>query len=163
MELKIIAAIAEGNVIGYLGKMPWGRIKEDLEHFRELTIPHPVIMGRKTYESIRKPLTKRKNIIISSNPDLIETSSEIHSCKSLEQAISYAENLDNVAFIIGGQNLYEQTINHPLTSTLEITRIHKKYLGDTFFPLIDINNWKLENYIRGKECDFETYLRRSQD
>ena len=161
MELKIIAAIAEGNVIGYQGKMPWGRLKEDLIHFRELTIPHPVIMGRKTYESIGKPLTKRENIVISSNPDLIETSSGIYFCKSLEQAVSYAEGLDDVAFIIGGQNLYEQTINHPLTSTLEITRIHKEYPGDTFFPQMDINIWKLENYVRGKECDFETHIRRS--
>lgn len=163
MELKIIAAIAEGNVIGYQGKMPWGRIKEDLEHFRELTIPHPVIMGRKTYESIGKPLTKRKNIVISSNPKLVESSSGIYYCNDLEQAISYARGLDDVAFIIGGQNLYEQTINHSLTSTLELTRIHKKYHGDTFFPWIDINKWKLENYVRGKDCDFETYLRRSQD
>lgn len=163
MELKIIAALAENNIIGYQGKMPWGRIKEDLEHFRSLTIPHPVIMGRKTYESIGKPLVKRENIVISSNPELIDTSSGIYLCNSLEQAISYAEKLDSVAFIIGGQSLYEQTINHPLTSTLEITRIHKKYLGDAFFPWININEWELSQYIRGKECDFESYIRRSKD
>jgi len=163
MELKIIAALAENNVIGYRGKMPWGRIKEDLEHFRSLTIPHPVIMGRITYESLGKPLVKRENIIISSNPQLIKTFSGVYPCSNLEQAISYAEKLDSVAFIIGGQNLYEQTINHSLTSTLEITRIHKKYVGDTFFPWIDTNEWKLIQYSRGQECDFETYTKRSKD
>ena len=163
MELKIIVAVAENNVIGYQGKMPWGRIKEDLEHFRKLTIPHPVIMGRKTYESIGKPLVKRENIVISSNPELIKPFSGIYRCDSLEKAIDYVSRIDEVAFIIGGQNLYEQTINHNLTSTLEITRIHKRYLGDTFFPEIDINEWELSQYLRGKECDFETYTRRSKD
>ncbi|HOW37122.1 MAG TPA: dihydrofolate reductase [Candidatus Pacearchaeota archaeon] len=161
IELKIIAALAENNVIGYQGKMPWGKIKEDLEHFRSLTIPHPVIMGRKTYESIGKPLAERENIVISLNPQLIKSPSGIYLCNNLEQAISHAEELDSVAFIIGGQKLYEQTINHPLTSTLEITRIYRNYFGDAFFPWININEWELSQYVCGKECDFETYARRS--
>jgi dihydrofolate reductase len=157
MELVIIAAVSEDNVIGYKGGMPWGRIKEDLSHFRELTLNHPIIMGRKTFESIGRPLDKRVNIVLSNSQ--IEVPS-IFNYNNLDEAIKYAGSLDKTAFIIGGETLYRQAIYHQDVIRLELTRIPGSYEGDTFFPVINENIWRVQKMSCGEACNFVTYTRR---
>ena len=140
-EIITIAAIAENNVIGKDGDIPW-HISDDLKRFKELTLNHPVIMGRKTYQSILsqlgKPLPQRVNIILSRAKNLKYPGTL--ASDSLEDAIGRASKIDNdQIYIIGGQSVYEQSIN--LSDKLEITEVHSYYNGDSFFPEIDSRVW----------------------
>ena len=134
MKLAIIVAVANNGVIGYNGDMPWGRaIKDDLKRFKELTLGHPVIMGRKTYESIPekfRPLPDRFNIVVSRLNDF--RGRELLSVQSLEEAYAEAEKRDEFGFCIGGQSVYEGMLN--MTQKINLTRIHESYLGDSYFP-----------------------------
>ena len=126
MEIVIIAAVAENGVIGRDGKLHW-HIPEDLRRFRQLTLGHCVIMGRKTFESIGKPLEGRKNIVITSQKGYeAEGVAVVHS---LEEAF---EGCEGTAFVIGGSSVFEETL--PLASRLELTLIHRVVAGDVYFP-----------------------------
>ena len=148
--LHIIAAVAENNIIGSSNRLIW-HISEDMKHFRELTSGHPVIMGRKTYESIGKPLPNRFNIILSRDPRF-----QAPGCAcvaSLKEAIAVASENDENYFVIGGGDVYRQAL--PEADTIYLTKIHRKYEGDTFFPEIS-DDWReieIANFERGK--DFE--------
>jgi len=125
--ISLIAAMAENRVIGKDNDMPWGRLPADLKHFRAATQGHTVIMGRKTFESIGKPLPKRRNIVITSKK-------EIPGCEvatSIKEAISMSEGEEEV-FIIGGGSIYKQTLM--MADRLYITEIDMQTEGDTFFP-----------------------------
>jgi dihydrofolate reductase len=135
MIVSIIVAIAQNNVIGANNQLIW-HISEDLKRFKALTTGHCVVMGRKTFESIGKPLPNRTNIVVSRNRELI-----IDGCivvSSLEEAISVCEN-EEESFVIGGGELYRQAL--PIASKLYLTIVHKNFEGDTFFPEIDFNQW----------------------
>ena len=150
-EIKIIAAYSENRIIGKDGKIPW-RIPEDIKRFKDLTIPHPVIMGRKTYESIPdkfKPLPQRQNIVLSKSSDFSPGKGVIVA-RSLNEAIEKAHNIDNEVFVIGGQNIYEQAL--PLSSRMYLTEIKLNYQGDSFFPEFDKSSWEEIK----REC-FETF------
>ncbi|MBT4538965.1 dihydrofolate reductase [Candidatus Woesearchaeota archaeon] len=140
MDLVLIAAVAENNVIGYQRKMPW-HIPVDLQHFKELTTPYPVIMGRETFESIPemfRPLPNRPNIVLTNNSAYY--SDNIHVAHSIENALEQAEILNNKkAYVIGGEKVFKETL--PLAQTLEITEVHREYNGDTFFPEINPKMW----------------------
>ena len=139
MTNTIIAAVSENNVIGVKGNIPW-KIPEDIQRFKSLTLNHPVIMGRKTFESILKslgkPLPKRRNIVLSSH---LETQPGIYVARTMEEALSLAENQDS--YIIGGEQIYKLFLPH--TDRLKITRVHAHYDGDAFFPQVDWNEWEL--------------------
>lgn len=154
-ELILIAAVAENKVIGYKGKVPW-HYKEDLKHFRELTLGHPIIMGRKTYESIGKPLDRRFNIILTKN-SIHKQNGIIAVSHSLEEAIETCN--DGEIYVIGGEKVYKEAILHPLAKRLEITHIHRGYKGDAFFPKIDRMFWILnENKVVDRsDYSFVTY------
>ena len=133
VEIVIIAAVAENGVIGRDGKLPW-HIPEDLRRFRQLTLGHCVIMGRKTFESIGKPLEGRKNIVITSQKGYeAEGVAVVHS---LEEAF---EGCEGTAFVIGGSSVFEETL--PLASRLELTLIHRVVEGDVYFPPVG-KEWK---------------------
>ena len=157
-ELIIIAGVAKNNVIGSKNKLPW-HIKEDLKRFKELTFGYPVIMGRKTYESIieilGKPLPGRTNIIITRQ----NLFSQAIVTNSLEQAISKAHEISDKAFIIGGEQIYKQAM--PLANKLEITHIHKSFEGGAFFPEISKEEWleikTQEHKGENLEFTFSTY------
>ena len=151
MELILIAAISENYVIGNNGRIPW-KIPEDMKRFKELTIGHAVIMGRKTYESIGKPLPKRTNIVVTRS-DLAHEG--IVVCHSIDEAI---KQCTGQTYIIGGQQIYEQTIN--LANKLEITKVHQQFPGDAFFPLIDENAWKEIARTDQQGYSFVTYSRK---
>ena len=132
--VSIIVAYSKNRVIGYKGKIPW-KIKGEQLWFKELTLNHTVIMGRKTYESIGKPLENRLNIIVSST--LFFDEENLKTARSLNEAISLANSEE--VFIIGGQQLYEEAIT--IADTLYITEIDIEVEGDTYFPEFDENNY----------------------
>lgn len=135
MELILIAALAENRTIGYKGKIPW-KIPEDLKRFRQLTLNHPIIMGRKTYDSIGKPLDKRKNLVLTRDKNF--NSPGIVICYNLEDALKKCEK-DETVYVIGGEQVYRDTIDK--ATRLELTLVKKNYEGDAFFPKIDNSVW----------------------
>jgi dihydrofolate reductase len=134
--LAIIVAVDENNAIGKDNKLLW-HISEDLKHFKSITNGHPVIMGRKTFESIGKPLPNRTNIIVTHNHQLVAPGCIIVS--SLENALTKASEIDDNKFIIGGASIFEQTVR--IADTIYLTIVHKRYDADTFFPEIPGNEW----------------------
>ncbi|MFP4218796.1 MAG: dihydrofolate reductase [Salinarchaeum sp.] len=133
LTVKLIVAVAENGVIGADGEMPW-HYPEDLKHFKETTMGHPVIVGRRTFETIEHqldgPLPGRTNIVLSrQHPDL--PTNAIHA-GSLSEAFAIAAEHDDMAFVIGGAAVYEATL--PLADAVIVTEIHKTYAGDTYFP-----------------------------
>lgn len=140
MIKSIIVAVAENLAIGYEGQMLW-HLKKDLKYFKETTTGHPVIMGRKTWESIGRPLPGRLNIVVSRS---IEATEGAVCAKSLEEAIQTASGTGcQECFIMGGAQIYSQAM--PLADRLYITEIHSiPEKADTFFPDFDHKEWKEE-------------------
>ena len=148
MSIKLICAISKNNIIGNENKLPWN-ISEDLKRFKELTSNNWIVMGRKTFDSIGRPLPNRKNIVLSENKNLKIESVEVFNTP--EDVIeSYKNNPDQKdLFIIGGTYIYELFLEY--CEYLFITYVDKEYLGDAFFPKIDWNEWKLI----GEETKFD--------
>lgn len=138
IELTIIVAAGEDNAIGKDNDLIW-HLKDDLKHFKKLTSGHHIIMGRKTFESFPKPLPNRTHIVITRQNNY-KVPDGVIVVSNLEDALDAARN-DNQPFIIGGGEIYKQSIN--LADKLELTRVHATFDGaDTFFPDIDLNQWK---------------------
>lgn len=145
--ISVIVAVAENNVIGANNQLIW-RISDDLKRFKALTIGHSIIMGRKTFESIGRPLPKRHNIVVSRNKGL-----QIEGCtvvSSLKDALALCAQ-ESVVFVIGGGELYRQAL--PMASKLYLTRVHKAFEGDTFFPEINMDEWKEVFTEKGKPTE----------
>ena len=159
--ISIIVAIAQNGTIGDKNALLW-HIKEDMRFFRTTTSGPPVIMGRKTFESLgSKPLPKRKNIVITRSDVEFEGAFVAHS---LEEAIAMADD-DAEVFIMGGAQIYAQALD--IADRMYITRVERDYEGDTSFPEVDYSKWKLvaeERYERGEDYDspfsFLTYDRK---
>lgn len=136
--ISIIVAIAENMAIGKNNDLLW-RIPEDMKRFKRITTGHPVIMGKRTYRSLpHRPLSNRRNIVITDIPE-----EKFEGC---EMAYSVADvlakcNPKEENFIIGGASVYEQFL--PFAGRLYLTRIHKSFEGDVFFPEIDFSHWNL--------------------
>jgi dihydrofolate reductase len=128
-RLAIVVAIADGDIIGHHGALPW-RIPEDMQHFKATTMGHAVIMGRKTHASIGRPLPGRRNIVVSRTADRFEG---CERAKSLEDAIALARTTDDEPRVIGGAAIYEAAL--PLATRIFVTEIHRAVEGDTFFRL----------------------------
>ena len=137
MILSIIVACTENNVIGRDNDMPW-HLPADLKHFKSLTTGNPIIMGRKTYESIGRPLPKRRNLIITRNASYTAEGIEIY--QSLEQAVENCQQ-ERESFIIGGGQIYNCALE--MADRIYLTRIHTEIDGDTFFPELKMDKWKL--------------------
>lgn len=133
----IVVAIGEKNEIGFENQLLW-HLPKDLKHFKDITSGHPVIMGRKTYESIGKPLPNRTNIVVSRKNDWFEEG--ILIVGSIKEAIKFAKKIDEEIFIIGGGKIYEQTMD--IVDKLEVTLVKADLEADTFFPKIDAKVWK---------------------
>lgn len=137
MKLTLIAAMAQNRVIGRAGDLPW-HLPDDLKHFKKLTRGHHVIMGRKTYESMEKPLPGRTNIVVTRSENYRAPGCMVS--QSLRHAIQKAEN-DSQPFIIGGGDIYQQAL--PYADRIELTLIHTEVKGDTFFPDFSEKDWAL--------------------
>lgn len=151
--VSIIVAIAQNGTIGDKNSLLW-HIKEDMRFFRTTTSGHPVIMGRKTFESLgSKPLPKRTNIVITRADRTFEGALTAHS---LEEAIAMAKEAcgDDEIFVMGGAQIYAEALS--VVDRLYITRVERDYDGDTSFPKIDYSQWWLvseQRYERGEEFD----------
>jgi len=128
--LTLILAIADDGTIGDKGSIPWS-IPEDMQHFRTATLGHAVIMGRRTHESIGRPLPKRRNIVVSRNPDYRAEGCEV--APSLEDALRRARETDPDPCVIGGAGLYLEALAH--TTRAIVTRVHASPGGDTRLEL----------------------------
>ena len=142
MSIKLICAISKNNVIGRANNLPWN-IQEDLKRFKELTSNNIIVMGRKTYESIGRPLPNRRNIVLSNNSDLrIENVEVVNSSQEILDL--YNKNTDEKdLYIIGGTYIYELFLNN--CEYLYLTYIDKEFEGDAYFPKINWQEWKLIN------------------
>lgn len=136
-RVYLVAALATNGVIGARGKLPW-QLPEDLQHFKKLTLGHPVIMGRRTWESLGKPLPGRENIVVSRKAGVEAPGASM--AQSLAGAIALCAG-EPVAFVIGGAELYAAAM--PLADGLVLTEIERDYEGDTRFPAWDRNAWRI--------------------
>ena len=138
MTISAIVAAAKNQVIGSGNQIPW-HLPHDFKYFKRTTLNHHIIMGRKNYESIGKPLPKRTNVVITRNPFYISTGCIV--VHSLEEALNVAhENGEDEAFIIGGGVIYELAM--PFIDRIYITDVDLEVEGDVFFPAIDLEIWK---------------------
>jgi len=135
MNVSIIVAMSKNRVIGRDNDMPW-HLSDDLKNFKKITINKTIIMGRLTYDSIGKPLPKRNNVVLSRNLK----DPKVTVLDNLEEALNISKNEDEI-FIIGGSDLYSQTIN--IANKLYLTSINHEISGDKYFPAFDIDQWKL--------------------
>ena len=135
-RVTLIAAVSSNGVIGAGGQLPW-RLPEDLKFFKAQTLGHPVIMGRRTWESIGRPLPGRRNIIVSRNAGLVVTGAEV--APTLEDAIARCAGAPE-AFVIGGGDLYRAAL--PRATRIILTEIRKAFDGDTHFPEFDRREWR---------------------
>jgi dihydrofolate reductase len=136
MTVSIVVAIAENNAIGKNNELLW-YLPTDLKHFKQITNGHPIIMGRKTFDSIGKPLPNRRNIVITRSAGLEIPGAEV--CHTLAEAIALCK-AEKEVFIVGGAEIYRQAINN--TDKIYLTRVHAQYEADAFFPEIDQKEWK---------------------
>lgn len=157
----IVVAMGEKNEIGFDNQLLW-HLPKDLKHFKELTSGHPIIMGRKTYESIGKALPNRTNIVVSRKKDWFQEGVLIVG--SIKEAVKFAKKIDENIFIIGGGNIYEQTME--IADRLEVTLVKTQLKADTFFPKINSKIWKLSEEICHEKDEknqydfcFQTYER----
>nr|AIA14889.1 Dihydrofolate reductase [uncultured bacterium] len=136
MSISIIVAVSDNGVIGNNNQLLW-RLPDDLKRFKQLTLNHPIIMGRKTFESIGKPLPGRTSIVVTRNPEFnFEGVITVHS---LHEAINEAKKIDQEIFIIGGGELYKQA--QELTDKLFVTEVKTEIEGDTHFKITDPEGW----------------------
>ena len=135
--ISIIVAVSTNNVIGAQGELPW-RLSDDLKHFKTVTMGKPIIMGRKTWESIGRPLPGRQNIVITRQPGFQAEGCDV--VKSIEEGIVAAGDVEEV-MVIGGSQVYDLAL--PVTERLYLTRVHAEIEGDAFFPEIDETEWGL--------------------
>ena len=145
--LSIIVAEAQNHAIGRKNQLLW-HISEDLKYFKKITSGHSVIMGHNTFESIGKPLPNRRNIVISEGAEARENVTVVHS---LEEAIRLTAR-EEESFIIGGGSIYKAAL--PYASRIYLTLIHADYEADTFFPVLDMREWRVisrEDFPRGKD------------
>ena len=154
MIVSIIVAVAENWVIGMNNKLIW-HLSDDLKNFKKITSGHFIIMGRKTYESIGKPLPGRINIILTKNKEY-----EAEGCvvlDSVESALAYCikRNQDEI-FIIGGEQVYRDVFDK--ADKIYLTRVHASPEGDAFFPTIDLSKWKEKAHVsmrKNEKNDFD--------
>ena len=136
MRLSIVVAMAANRVIGRDNRLPW-HLPADLKHFRQLTTGKPILMGRKTWESIGRPLPERTNIVITRDTDYAAAGCVV--VHSIDAALRAAGHNDEV-MVIGGSELYRQVL--PQVTTIYLTRVHADIEGDAVFPEIDESEWR---------------------
>jgi len=136
MDIVLVAAMTRNRVIGRDGGMPW-HLPADLAHFKRVTLKHPVVMGRKTFESIGFALPKRRNIVVTRSPDAVFKGAE--TAASLDEALTMLEGTGTV-MVIGGGQLYREAL--PLATRMELTLIDAEVEGDTTFPEWPADEWR---------------------
>jgi dihydrofolate reductase len=136
MQIVAVVAMSENRVIGRDGDLPW-RISADLKHFKAVTMGYPILMGRKTWESLGRPLPGRRNIVITRNADFAVNGTE--RAASLDDALAMCAGAEK-AMIIGGGQIYKEIMDR--LDVIELTEVHAETDGDTYFPEIDPADWR---------------------
>jgi len=139
MVVSLIVAVSENGVIGRGGGLPW-RLSADLKHFKKTTMGHHLIIGRRTWDEVGKPLPGRTMVVVTrSHHFAVEGVRVAHS---LEEALDIARD-DDEPFIGGGAHIYRMALENDLVNRLYITRVHAEVDGDTLFPDLDLDDWEL--------------------
>lgn len=142
IPLVVVVAVAENGVIGRDNALPW-RLKSDLQHFRALTLGRPVVMGRKTFLSIGRPLPQRTNIVVSRDPAFaapgVVTAPDLERGLAVARADALRRGADSIA-VIGGAEIFRRVM--PIAARLELTRVHAEPEGDVLFPEPDWSEWR---------------------
>lgn len=136
MRRSLVVAMARNRVIGRNNALPW-RLPADLAHFKKITMGHPIVMGRRTYESIGKPLPGRKNIVVTRNRNFVAPGCTVVG--SLEAAWKAAGEAEEVC-VIGGTSLFEEAL--PVADVIHLTEVEAEVEGDTYFPEFDRSQWR---------------------
>lgn len=136
LRVYLVAAVAANRIIGANGGLPW-RLAEDMRYFKQLTLGHPVIMGRRTWESLKGPLPGRENIVVTGTRGYDAPGAAV--AQSLEAALALCAG-EPLAFVIGGSRLFEESL--PIAAGLVLTEIHRDFPGDTWFPQYDRAEWR---------------------
>lgn len=152
--ISFILAMDENRVIGKDNQLPW-HLPEDLKFFKRVTIGHPIVMGRKTFESIGRALPGRENIIITRN--CAYTRDDCTVFYEMEAFLSYChQNAEEEYFVIGGAEIFKALL--PNVERLYITEIHHQFEGDTFFPVLDMSQWELMSREEGLKDEKNPYF-----
>lgn len=160
-EIVLIVAVARNGVIGRDNGLPW-KLRADLQHFRTITMGHPILMGRRTWDSLGRPLPGRTNIVVSRSPDLRAEGATI--CSNIDEALSRAGSAGRV-FVVGGAELYRQML--PRANRVLVTEVHAEVEGDAHFPRLDPDDFietsrthHLADTHNDHDFDFVEYRRR---
>jgi dihydrofolate reductase len=138
VTVTILAAVARNGVIGVGGGMPW-RLPDEQALFKELTLGHALVMGRRTFDSIGRPLPGRTTIVVTRNPEWQFPSERVLRAGSLAEALAAAGEIDDEIFVVGGAGVYAETL--PVADRLALTFVDAEPDGDTFFPAVDWSDW----------------------
>lgn len=143
--ISFLVAMDQNGLIGRENQLPW-HLPDDLRYFKRMTMGHPVIMGRKTFESMGRPLPGRQNIVLSRNPDFASDGVEVF--QSVEEFLSGGRTFGRECFVIGGAHIFDAFIS--FADRLYITKIEAEFEGDTFFRQFDAEQWRLIASTPGK-------------
>ena len=157
MKLCLIVAVSRNGVIGRDNQLPW-HLPEDLKFFKTVTMGKPILMGRKTFESIGRPLPGRTNIVITRDPDWHSPGVEVAG--SLEAALQLGEKAcsavgEEEVMVIGGEQIYRLSL--PLADRLYLTQVDAEIEGDAYFPAFDFDDWQLTNEVLPEAVDTHSY------
>ncbi|MEX2054540.1 MAG: dihydrofolate reductase [Candidatus Andersenbacteria bacterium] len=154
--IHLVVSMTADHVIGRDGDQPW-YIKEDLEHFKQLTQGHTIIVGRRTLETpaLSRPLPNRHTIIVSDTPVTIPNATV---CSSIPEALKVAQAFGTEIFVIGGRSIYEQLL--PLANVLHISWVKRAYAGNVYFPTYNEHEWQLEESKDFAEFTYKKYQRK---
>jgi dihydrofolate reductase len=158
MPVTVVAAVARNGVIGRDGDLPW-HLPEDLRRFKQLTMGHVLVMGRKTFESIGRPLPGRTTIVVTRQAGW-PAPQDVLVAGDLEAALQQAAALDDDVFVVGGAEVYRQALGE--ADVLELTEVDAEPEGDVHFPQVDWSQWRETSRIVGEGFDFVTYQRREE-
>ena len=154
MTVTILAAVARNRVIGVDGGLPW-HIPGDLPRFKERTLGHVLVMGRRTYESIGRPLPGRTTIVVTRQP--LWAADGVVTAASVPDALARAAEADDEVFVVGGAQIYAEAL--PVVDRLELTLVDAEPDGDTFFPEVDWSVWREVGREPGVGCEYVAYDR----
>jgi dihydrofolate reductase len=157
VPVTIVAAVARNGVIGVDGGLPW-RLPDDLRRFKALTLGHALVMGRRTYESIGRPLPGRKTVVVTRNAAWDPGADEVVIAAGVPEALAAAASLDDEVFVVGGAQVYDEALAS--SDRLELTLVDAEPVGDTVFPTVDWDEWLEVRREDGDGVAYVTYERR---
>jgi dihydrofolate reductase len=158
VTVTILAAVARNGVIGVDGGLPW-HLPDDLRRFKEATLGHVLVMGRRTYESIGRPLPGRTTVVVTRSVDWRPKEEHVLVAHRVPEALALAAEVDDEVFVVGGAQIYEEAL--PVADRLELTLVDQEPAGDTLFPAVDWSEWREVRREPGEGVAYVSYDRAS--